>query len=442
MSQHATHQQPASTASLRRLAVASCSGTTIEYYDFLAYAIAAATVFNVVFFPSEDPLVGTLLAFGTFGAGFLARPLGGILFGHFGDRLGKRMLLITLLLMGAATVGVGLLPTYEQIGFWAPLALVVLRLVQGLAAGGEFAGAALIAIEHAPEGRKGFYGSWTILGVSFGALLASAAFALLGSLDQEAFLAWGWRIPFLASIVIAAVGMLVRYGIDESPEFEQLKQEADTGAVKTMPLVAVLKEYPREVGLATGTLVGYSTFVYIVFTFLLSYGTQTLGMARNDLLYASMAGLALQTITIPLFAAISDRVGRRPVMLAGGLFLMVYPFALFPLVRTENTVVIVLALILAYNGAAAIHAPMAAFFAELFGTGVRYSGVGLGYQLGNVLGGGLAPVIATALFAASRPSTTTVSLYAAGVALISVACLLLLPNTGKPGRTSPARPTR
>lgn len=427
----ATTAPPASRTSLRRLAVASCAGTTIEYYDFLAYAIAAATVFNVVFFPAEDPLVGTLLALGSFAAGFLARPLGGILFGHFGDRVGrKQMLLISLVLMGIATVAVGLLPTYAQIGVWAPIILTLLRILQGLAAGGEFAGAALIAIEHAPPGRKGFYGSWTILGVSLGALLASGAFALLGGLSSEAFLSWGWRIPFLASIVIAAVGMLVRYGLDESPEFRALASKAQPKGA-TAPFVRVLKEYPREVVLATGTLVGYSTFIYIVFTFLLAYGTESLGMTRNSLLYASMVGLALQTFTIPAYAALSDRIGRRPVMLFGGLFLVVYPFVLFPLVRSENMAVIVLALVLAYNGAAAIHAPMAAFFAELFGTGVRYSGVGLGYQLGNVLGGGLAPVIATALFAATRPSTLSVSLYASAVALLSVVCLLLLTSKGR-----------
>lgn len=425
-SRHATAAPPASRTSLRRLAIASCAGTTIEYYDFLAYAIAAATVFNVVFFPADDPVVGTLLAFGSFATGFLARPLGGILFGHFGDRVGrKQMLLISLVLMGIATVAVGLLPTYAQIGVWAPVILTLLRILQGLAAGGEFAGAALIAIEHAPAGRKGFYGSWTILGVSLGALLASGAFALLGGLSSEAFLSWGWRVPFLASIVIAAVGMLVRYGLDESPEFRALASKATPRQSKA-PFVRVLKEYPREVILATGTLVGYSTFIYIVFTFLLAYGTETLGMTRNSLLYASMVGLALQTFTIPAYAALSDRIGRRPVMLFGGIFLVLYPFLLFPLVRSENMAVIVLALVLAYNGAAAIHAPMAAFFAELFGTGVRYSGVGLGYQLGNVLGGGLAPVIATALFAATRPSTFSVSLYASAVALLSVACLLLL----------------
>lgn len=413
---------------LTRLAVASCSGTAIEYYDFLAYAIAAATVFDTLFFPTEDELVGTILAFGTFAVGFLMRPLGGIVFGHFGDRLGrKRMLMLTLLMMGIATMLIGLLPTYEQVGVWAPVGLIVLRLVQGFSAGGEFGGAALVAIEHAPEGRKGLFGSFTVLGVSIGAVMAAGAFALLGGLSPEEFISWGWRLPFLASVVLIGVGLFVRFGISETPEFTALREKAST---VSKPITQVIRDYPRTVLLAVGTLVGYSTFVYIVFTFLLAYGTQQLGMSRNTLLYASMVGLGLQVITIPALAALSDRIGRRPVMLAGALFLVVYPFLLFPLIRTESTLVILVALILAYNGAAAVHAPMAAFFAELFGTGVRYSGVSLGYQLGNVLGGGLAPVVATSLFAATGRDTLAVSLYAAAVSAISVVCLLALPNTG------------
>lgn len=423
----------AQKTSLRRLAVASCAGTAIEYYDFLAYAIAASTVFNVVFFPTQDPLLGTLLALATFGTGFIVRPLGGVVIGHYGDKLGrKRMLLFTLIFMGIGTVLIGALPTYAQIGIWAPILLVVLRLVQGFAAGGEFAGAALIAIEHAPAGKKGFYGSWTILGVSIGALLATAAFALLGLLSPEAFMSWGWRVPFLASILISLVGLLVRFGIEESPEFLAVKPAESN---PRLPIVKIIREHPREILLATGTLIGYSTFIYIVFTFLLTYGTQELGLPRSLLLNASMVGLALQIFTIPAWAALSDRVGRKPVMLGGGIFLTLFAFVLFPLIRTENVLVIFIALAVAYNGAAAIHAPMAAFFAELFGTGVRYSGISLGYQLGNVLGGGLAPIIAVALFAASEKNTISVSLYLAATAVISVACLLALPNTGK---SSPA----
>lgn len=427
-----TNTHVASAPSLKRLAIASCAGTAIEYYDFLAYAIAAATVFNVVFFPTADPLTGTLLALATFGTGFIVRPLGGIVIGHFGDRLGrKKMLVLTLLLMGSGTVLIGLLPTYAQIGIWAPILLIILRLIQGFAAGGEFAGAALIAIEHAPPGRKGFYGSWTILGVSAGALLATAAFALLGRLDSDQFLSWGWRLPFLASILIGAVGLLVRFGIEETPEFLEA-QEADkaTAKPKKLPFLQVIRDHPREIILSAGTLIGYSTFVYVVFTFLLTYGTKEVGLSRSLLLNASMVGLAIQIVCIPAWAALSDRIGRKPVMLIGGLSLLFFSFALFPLIRSENTTVIFLTLILGYNGAAAIHAPMAAFFAELFGTGVRYSGISLGYQIGNVLGGGLAPVIATALFAMNK-TTMPVSLYLAAAAVVSLVCLLSLPNTGR-----------
>lgn len=417
----------APSPSLGRLALASGSGTAIEYYDFLAYAIASATVFGPLFFPTEDRIIGTILALGTFATGFLMRPIGGAVIGHYGDRLGrKNMLIFTLVTMGIATALIGALPTYEQVGFWAPVGLILLRLVQGFAAGGEFGGAALMAIEHAPAHRRGFYGSWTVLGVSAGALLATGAFALLGRLPQEDFLAWGWRIPFLASVVLLVVGSFIRFAIAESPEFLRAKSAA---AVPRTPLMTIVRDHPRTTLLATGSLIGYSSFVYIVFTFLLTWGTTELGLSRTFLLYASMAGLALQFITIPGFAALSDRIGRRPVMLAGGIFLVVYPFVLFPLVRTGDSVVIVAALILAYNGAAAVHAPMAAFLAELFGTGVRYSGVSVGYQLGNVLGGGLAPVLATSLFAATSNNVLSVSAYAAIAAVISVLCILALPST-------------
>ncbi|MFF1832292.1 MFS transporter [Paenarthrobacter sp. NPDC058040] len=424
----APDHKPESRPSLVKLATASCAGTAIEYYDFLAYAIAASTVFNVVFFPATDPLIGTLLSLATFATGFIARPLGGIVIGHFGDKLGrKKMLLLTLIVMGACTVLIGALPTYAQIGIWAPIALVLLRLIQGFAAGGEFAGAALIAIEHAPSGKKGFYGSWTVLGVSIGALLATGAFALLGGLPKEEFMSWGWRMPFLASIVIGAIGLLVRFGIEETPAF----LEAKAAKPAKLPIVQVIRDQPRAILLSTGALIGYSTFVYIVFTFLLSYGTQELALPRTLLLNASMLGLLLQVVTVPAWAALSDRIGRKPVMLLGGAFLVIFAFALFPLVRTGNSSVILIAIVVAYSGSAAIHAPMAAFFAELFGTGVRYSGISLGYQVGNVLGGGLAPVIATALFAANGKSTDPVALYLAVTAAISIVCLLLLPNTGR-----------
>ncbi|MFK0003521.1 MFS transporter [Paenarthrobacter sp. NPDC090520] len=426
-----SNQNPESRPSLSKLAVASCAGTAIEYYDFLAYAIAASTVFNAVFFPATDPAIGTLLSLATFATGFLARPLGGIIIGHFGDRLGrKRMLLLTLVCMGGGTVLIGVLPGYAQIGIWAPIILVLLRLIQGFAAGGEFAGAALIAIEHAPANKRGFYGSWTILGVSIGALLATGAFSLLGALPKDDFAAWGWRLPFLASIVIGAVGLLVRFGIDETPAF--LKNQ-DASKPARLPLVEVIRKQPKAILLSTGALVGYSTFVYVVFTFLLSYGTQELALPRTLLLNASMLGLLLQVVTVPAWAALSDRIGRKPVMLLGGAFLVVFAFALFPLVRTGNTGVILAAVVVAYSGSAAIHAPMAAFFAELFGTGVRYSGISLGYQLGNVLGGGLAPVIATALFATSGKSTDPVAIYLAATAAVSILCLLALPNTGRKG---------
>jgi MFS transporter, MHS family, shikimate and dehydroshikimate transport protein len=418
--------EPRSTVTkmaLAKTAFASFSGTTVEYYDFLAYAIAASTVFPVLFFPSEDPLVGTIMSFGTFAAGFLMRPLGGIVIGHFGDRLGRKaMLVFTLLIMGAATTLIGVLPTYEQAGIWAPIGLIALRLIQGFSAGGEFGGAALMIVEHAPSNRRGFYGSWPVLGISAGGLLATIAFAALGGLSSEQFLSWGWRVPFLASIVMVAIGLWVRFGIEETPDFVAAQK---TDKKESLPLSIVLRKYPKEVLLSAGSLIGYTTFIYIVFTFVLSYGTTELGLGRQVFLNGVMLGSALQFVAIPFFGALSDRVGRKPVLIGGSAFLLIYPFILFSVVNTKNPILILLAVSLAYVGAAAAHAPMGAFFAELFGTGVRYSGVSLGYQLGSVLGGGLAPLIATSLFAGSQ-NVTSVAVYAMLASLVSLAAVLMI----------------
>lgn len=416
-----------SKGTLAKTAFASFSGTTVEYYDFLAYAIAASTVFPVLFFPSEDPIVGTIMAFGTFAAGFVMRPLGGIVIGHFGDRLGRKaMLVFTLLIMGVATTLIGFLPTYDQIGIWAPIGLLTLRLVQGFSAGGEFGGAALMIVEHAPSNQRGFYGSWPVLGISAGGLLATIAFAAVGGLSSEAFLSWGWRVPFIASIVMVAIGLWVRFGVPETPDFvSEQKAGKETGKKEALPLVTVLRQYPREVLLSAGSLIGYTTFIYIVFTFVLSYGTTELGLGRQVFLNGVMLGTALQFVAIPFFGALSDKVGRKPVLIGGYAFLLAYPFVLFAMVDTKDPILILVAITFAYVGAAAAHAPMGAFFAEIFGTGVRYSGVSLGYQLGSVLGGGMAPLIATSLFAGSH-NVTSVAVYATLASVISLVAVLMI----------------
>lgn len=419
-----------------RIAFATGIGTTIEYYDFLIYAIAASTVFNVVFFANDDPMVGTLMALATFGVGFVARPAGGAIMGHFGDRIGRKFLLVlTIVTMALSTFLIGALPTYAAIGMWAPALLVLLRLLQGLAAGGEWGAAALTAVEHAPRRKRGIYGSWTVLGTSTGALIATAAFALLGFMSEDAFNSWGWRLPFLASIVLLGLGLYVRLGLTETREFLAVRE---SGTVARMPLKEVVREYPRVLLLTVGTVVGFSTWVYVTFTFVLAYGTEDLGMSRASLLNCAMVAMALQFVTVPLFAALSDRVGRRPVMLAGAGFLTVYAFVFFPLLQTKDPVVVLLALVIAYNATGAIHAPMAGYFCELYEPRVRASGVSLGMQVGHVLGGGLAPALTTWLHTFDH-ATLPVAIYLSATVAIGLLTVHHLPETA-PGRV-PTRKT-
>jgi len=419
---------PRAGTSMVKVAMASCIGTAIEYYDYLAFGIAAALVFNQLFFPAQEPLTGTLLAFAAFGTGFIIRPLGGIIIGHFGDRFGrKRMLVLTLLSMGIATFLIGCLPTYAQAGVWAPIALVLLRLVQGFSAGGEWAGAVLMAVEHAPPNKRGFYGSWAMLGIGLGALLALVAFGALGSLDRQAFIEWGWRLPFLLSAVLVPIGLYIRVSVAESPSFEELRQR---NAVLRTPVLDVIKTYPKTILLTAGTNLGYNTFIYLVFTFTLAYATQTLKLPRSLILNASMLGSVLQMVSVLAFAALSDRIGRRPVLMAGAIAIAVYAFAYFHIMDIGTPGAVYTAICLAYVVSAIMFGPIGAFFCEHFGTQVRYSGASLGYQLGAVLGGGLAPTLAVALYGMSNQQTWSVSLYVALAAALSFVCLLLLRETG------------
>ncbi|SED87107.1 metabolite-proton symporter [Beijerinckia sp. 28-YEA-48] len=415
------------TSNMFRVALASCIGTAIEYYDYLAFGIAAALIFNQLFFPAQDPLTGTLLAFAAFGTGFIVRPLGGIIIGHFGDRIGrKRMLVLTLVLMGGATFLIGCLPTYEQIGIWAPIALVLLRLIQGFSAGGEWAGAVLMAVEHAPPNRRGFYGSWAMLGIGLGSLLALLAFAALGGLDPQAFRDWGWRVPFLISAILIPVGLYIRLRIAESPSFDELRKR---NAVLRVPILDAIRNYPKAILLTAGTNLGYNTFIYLVFTFTLTYATQQLKLPRSLILNASMAGAVLQMLSVLLFAAISDKVGRKPVLMVGAVAIAAYAFIFFRILDIGTPTAVYVAICMAYVVSAIMFGPIGAFFCEHFGTQVRYSGASLGYQLGAVLGGGLAPTLAVALYSMSNNQTWSVSLYVAIVAAISLVCLMLLRET-------------
>ncbi|MEU5694164.1 MFS transporter [Actinosynnema sp. NPDC020468] len=409
---------------VRRVAFASSVGNAVELYDFLLYGTASALVFDKLFFPSFDPRVGTLLALATFGAGFLARPLGGVVIGHFGDRVGRRaMLVLTLGATGLCTALIGLLPTYDTLGVAAPLLLVLLRVVQGFFLGGEQGGATLMTVEHAPPGRTGWYGSWTFLGSPLGLLLANAMMGLSTAISGDAFPDWGWRLPFLFSLVLVGVGLYVRLSVQESPVFREVTRER--GALR-LPIVEVLRTAWRRVLLGAGVNLGFTMFVFVIATFAVSYGTKQLGLPRSELLTAGLVGSAAQAVAILVFARLSDRVGRLPVMLAGAVFLAVWAFPLFWLLDAGRPVV---ALTVAFAGSAALFGPMPAYYAELFGARVRYSGVSASYQLGAVLGGGLSPFLAQWLLGLAHGGSWSVSAYLVGGAVISTVCLLAIGET-------------
>jgi MHS family shikimate/dehydroshikimate transporter-like MFS transporter len=411
------------TSSIRQVVAASFIGTAIEWYDFFLYGTAAALVFPALFFPEFSELAGTLAAFSTYAVGFAARPLGGIVFGHYGDRIGRKaMLILSLLIMGIATFLIGLLPTFEQVGVLAPILLVVLRFFQGIGVGGEWGGAVLMAVEHSPEGRRGFYGSWPQMGVPAGLLLANLVFAATSATLPEA---WGWRVPFLLSIVLVGVGLFIRLRILETPAFRQV-QESHTEA--DMPIIDVVRTYPKNVLLAMGMRVAENGTFYILTAFVLSYITAELGLEQGTGLTGVIIAATIGLFTIPLFGALSDRVGRRPVYLFGAVFSLVFAFPFFWLLNTEVAPLIWLAIVLGVNlGHDSMYGPQAAYFSELFGTRVRYSGASLGYQLASVFAGGLAPLIATALLASS--GYTAVATYMAIMALITVVSVILASET-------------
>jgi len=405
--------------SIRTVALASLIGTTIEWYDFFLYGTAAALVFNRLYFPTFDPLAGTLAAFGTYSVGFVARPIGGVVIGHYGDRIGRKsMLILTLTVMGVATFGIGLLPTYAQIGPWAPVALVVLRLAQGFGVGGEWGGAVLMAVEHAPPGARGFYGSWPQIGVPAGLLLSTAVFAQFARLPEEQFLSWGWRVPFLLSILLVGVGLIIRVRLLETPAFARIK-EARTEVRR--PIVEVLKTHPKEVLLSMGLRLAENGAFYIYTVFVLVYGTQRAGIPRQTVLNGILIAAACALVAIPLCGALSDRVGRRPVYLFGACVTALFAYPLFWLIDTGSTPLVWLALVVALVFAhSPMYGPQAAFLSELFGTRVRYSGASLGSQLSSVLAGGLSPFIATALLPYGRGALASYIIAMAVVTILSV----------------------
>lgn len=401
--------------------VASMVGTTIEWYDFFLYGTAAALIFNKLFFPAFDPLTGTLAAFGTYAVGFLARPLGAVVFGHYGDRVGRKsMLLVTLALMGIPTTLIGLIPTYESIGYGAAVLLVLMRFFQGMAVGGEWGGAALMAVEHAPEGRRAFFGSLPQAGVGAGLILSSLAMSAASQLPEEDFLSWGWRVPFLASVVLLAVGVFIRLKVAESPAFETLK---DSGTQVDLPVVEVLRTHWRAVLTAAGTRMVETTWFYTVVTFSLTYLTQQLGVSRPLALDAIIVGATVSLFTIPLAGYLSDHFGARRVFMTGTLLLGAAAFVFFPMLDTKSPVLLLVAMSAAIGVIfPLVYAPQSALFSAQFPPEVRYSGISLSVQVAGAVAGGAAPIVATSLLAAGDGDPWMISVYLVGLAVIGLWC--------------------
>ena len=419
--------QPATP--IRRVVLASFIGTTIEWYDYFIYGTAAALVFNKLFFPSLDPFTGTIAAFGTFAVGFFARPIGGLVFGHYGDKLGRKtMLITTLVMMGVATFLIGCLPTHAAIGVVAPILLVVLRFIQGFGVGGEWGGAVLMVVEHGHQGRRGFYASWAQAGVPVGLLLATGIFSLLNAqLTDEQFIAWGWRVPFLIGILLLAVGLYIRLAILESPLFKKLQEEEPD---RPAPIREVLRKHPRSILIAMGARFAENASFYIFTVFIYAYARDQLQLDRQVILNGILIASAAQFVAVPCFGALSDRVGRRPIYLFGAVFTALFAMPFFLLVNTQTPGLITLALVLAVAvGHAAMYGPQAAFFSELFGTRVRYSGVSLGYQLASPFAGGLAPIIAAVLIKWSSGNPWPVAVYLIITCLITITAIRFAKET-------------
>ena len=417
-----------------KVALASMIGTSIEWYDYFLYGTAAALVFNKLFFPSFDPLVGTLLAFATFSLGFIARPVGGIVFGHYGDKIGrKKMLYLTLMIMGLATACIGLLPTYTQIGIWAPVMLITLRLLQGFGLGGEWGGAVLMAVEHAPANRRGFYGSWPQLGAFVGLLLSTFVFRAVSKLPDASFLAWGWRIPFLASFLLVAVGIWIRLTISESPVFLKLKKEEK--AVAKMPIIEAITKHPKNILIAMGARFAENGLFYIFTVFSLTYISTYLKVPRiiglNGLLWAAFIGI----FTCAGWGALSDKLGRRPVYMYGAIACGVLAFPFFWMLGTRDPMIITLAIVIPVTlGHAAMYGPQASFLSEMFSARVRYSGASLGYQLASIFAGGLSPLVATYLLSrgiAAGKGPTFIAYYMIGLVMITVIAVFFAKETNK-----------
>lgn len=406
-----------------RVLLASLIGSSIEWFDYFLYGTVAALVFNQLFFPAEDPTVGTMLAFASFALSFFIRPFGGIIFSHIGDKIGrKQTLVLTLSLMGGATVLMGLLPTYQAIGVAAPILMVLLRLVQGLGIGGEWGGAMLLAVEYAPKEQRGFFGSVPQMGVTIGMLLATLALTIMSMLPEEQFLSWGWRVPFVLSAVLVFVGLWIRKGIDETPSFKKSKAE---GKVVAVPLLETLKTHKREVLIAVGAKFVETAPFYIMSTFIVFYATKQLEFSRTEALNAVTIATIVTTLLIPVMGALSDKIGRKKVFFGGVLLMMAYAFPYFWLLENRTFGSLVLATVL---GLGVIWAPTTAvlgtLFSEIFKSNVRYTGITLGYQIGAALAGGTAPLLATFLLKEFNNSYVPIAIYIIITGVISLVAVM------------------
>ncbi|HEX6876407.1 MAG TPA: MFS transporter [Nocardioidaceae bacterium] len=425
---------PGGRTPIVKVVFASLIGTAVEWYDFFLYGSAAALVFGALFFPSSDPLTGTLLAFGTYALGFVARPLGGVVFGHFGDKVGRKKMLVTsLMMMGVATIAIGLLPTYASIGIAAPILLLACRLLQGFAVGGEWGGAVLMAAEHGQDRHRGFWSSWPQAGVAMGNLLATGVLWVLAAVQsQDDFNAWGWRVPFILSAVLVMVGLWVRLTIEESPVFAEAKAEIEQkqATASHMPILEVVKNYPREVFVAMGMRMAENISYYIFTIVVLTYITDYLGADKGPILQALLIGSAVHFVWIPLVGAFSDRVGRRPLYLVGAVGVAAWTFPFFKLVAAGGAGNLTLAVVVGLMFHGLMYSPQAAFFSELFGTSVRYTGASVGYQLASIFAGALAPIVAVKLLGSVEESNTTaVALYVCAASVITIVAVAFAKET-------------
>ncbi|MGM0778909.1 MAG: MFS transporter [Bacillota bacterium] len=407
----------------KKVLIASLIGSSIEWFDYFLYGTVAALVFNQMFFHSDDPAVGLMLAYASFALAFFIRPLGGVIFSHIGDKIGrKKTLVLTLSLMGGATVLMGFLPTYDNIGAAAPILLILLRLIQGIGLGGEWGGALLLAVEYAPKNRRGFFGSIPQMGVTIGMLLGTLALSIMTLLPEEAFLSWGWRVPFILSALLVFFGLWIRKGIDETPSFKKAQEK---GEIAKIPFVETMRSHWKEVLIAVGAKVVETAPFYIFGTFIVSYATTQLGFSRTVTLNAVTIATIITTILIPIMGKLSDKIGRKKLYVGGTVLMMLYAFPYFWLLHQGSAVLLVVATIL---GLGIIWAPITAvlgtMFSEIFKSNVRYTGITLGYQIGAALAGGTAPLVATALLNAYDNSYVPVALYimlAAAISLIAIA---------------------